>query len=228
MVETALKDGHYTIRKMAVENLRLNDRSDLIGQLQQMAKGDPHSAVRGAAIKKLRGAEGVDLSGLITNVLTSEKSYKVIGDALETLSRENKDAALVEAVKLKGEKSAQLTGPISQILANSGDLSHLPYFEERLTNVSLFSVFNFYDSYYQLLSKSGVEVVMKKAVGLKEIATSPVENIFYKFTSTSTLNKLRNDLRSDHPAQAQEIAAMIAEIKAGETNELLQMRYGAF
>ena len=45
-------------------------------------------------------------------------------------------------------------------------------------------------------------------------------------TSTSTLNKLRNDLRLNHPAQAQEIAAMIAEIKAGETNELL--RYGAF
>ena len=228
ILEKALGDNHFSIRKKAVESLNLNGRSDLVSQIENMAKTDAHSAVRAAAVKKLRGVEGVDIVKLTGEMMSSDRSYNVISAALETLNREDNEAALSEAIRLKSEKTPLLVGAVSGILANSGDVSHLPYFEDRLTNVSLFSAFNFYDSYYDLLSKLDAATILNKAQKLKSIATSSGENIFYRFTSTNTLDKLRTNFQKDDAASADQITAMIEEIKAQETNELLVQRYMSY
>ena len=74
-----------------------------------------------------------------------DKEASKINDALETLNRLNPELATEEAVKLKTEKTGQLIGPVSRILSASGDSAHIPYFEERLTTVGAFYVFNFYN-----------------------------------------------------------------------------------
>jgi len=117
---------------------------------------------------------------------------------------------------------------VSEVLAASGDISHLDYFEERLTNVSLFKVFNFYDAYYELMSSLDGAAKVERAKGLRDIATSSNHNIFYKYAATSTISALREDLRSIAPEQANALSEMISEIKAGETNALLQQRYESF
>ena len=225
---SALDDNHFSIRKLAVESLRLNGKPERVQKLVEMAKSDPHSAVRGAALKKLRNARDLDLSVLLQDVLETEQSYKVIGDALETLGKIDDEAALQEAIALKGEQTSQLISPISKILAKSGDKNHLPYFEKHLTSISLFSVFTFYESYNELLSGMDVATIMDQAKGLKNIATDPSENIFYKFTATNVIFNLKNELAIDHPEQSQELGDMVTEIKSNETNELLRQRYGAF
>ncbi len=228
LLEKALTDNHFSIRKKAVENIKLFNRADLVMQIEKMAKSDEHSAVRAAAVKKLRGVEGIDISKLTGEIMSSDRSYNVISAALETLNKEDKEAALSEAVKLKSEKTALLVGAVSDILAGSGDVSHLPYFEDRLTSVSLFSAFNFYDSYYDLLSKLDVPAILSKSQKLKDIATSPGENVFYRFTSTNTLDKIRTKFQKDNAASADLITAMIEEIKAKETNQLLVQRYMSY
>ncbi len=228
IIEKALSDNHFSLRKKAVESIKLNDRADLIMQIEKMAKSDAHSAVRAAAIKKLRGVEGVDITKLTGQIMSSDKAYNVISAALETLNKEDKEAALSEAIKLKSEKTPLLVGSVSDILARSGDVSHLPYFEDRLTNVSLFSAFNFYDSYYDLLIKLDTPTILNKAQRLKEIATSTNENVFYRFTSTNTLDKLRTKFQKDDAASSDQLTTIIEEIKAKETNELLVQRYMSY
>lgn len=225
---TALDDGHYSIRKLAVDNMRLSGKPDLANRLVEMAKNDEHSAVRGAALKKLKSADDLDMTELLQEVLEQERSYNVIGDALETLARIDEAAAMREAVKLKEETSTQLVSAVSKILATSGDKSHLPYFEQYLTSISLFSVFNFYESYYDLVSSLDTATIMNQAEKLKEIASDPTENIFYKFTATNVLFNLKNDLAIEHPEESKKLDEMIMEIKSKETNELLRQRYGAF
>ena len=228
VLEKALADNHFSIRKKAIENLRLKDRSDLIDQIRKMTTTDVHSAVRAAAVKKLRGVEGIDIAQISKEMISKDRSYNVITAALETLNKVDKDAALSEAINLKTEKTPLLVGAVSAILANSGEVSHLSYFEDRLTNVSLFSAFNFYDSYYDLLSKLDAPTILTKAQKLKDIATSTGENVFYRFTSTNTLDKLRTKLQKDDTTSANVITEMIEEIKAQETNQLLVQRYMAY
>ena len=228
VVEAALDDAHFTIRRMAVENVRFNQRPDLIDRVEDMAKNDVHSAVRGAAIKKLRSVSDYDLSSLIQEVLAKEQAYQVIGDALETLNRIDPDAALSEAVKLKSETTPLLTSSVSGILSESGDPAHLPYFEQRLTSVNLFTVFNFYEAYYDLLAQADLETIMSGALKLSEIALDGRQNMFYRFTSTNVIHNLKSDLQGDAPEVSQQLGAMIGEIKERETNELLRQRYMAF
>ncbi len=225
---TALDDNHFTLRKKAVESINIGNRQDLINKLSMMARVDAHSAVRAAAVKKLEGVEGVDIANLSKEIMAKDQSYATITAALETLNMVDPPAALEEAIKLKAEKTSMLVGAVSGILSSTGDVSHLPYFEERLTNVSLFSAFNFYDSYYDLLSKLDATTILNKSQKLKEIATSSKENMFYRFTSTNTLDKLRTKLKKDDAVSAAQLTTMIEEIKATETNELLVQRYMAY
>ena len=224
----ALNDNHFSIRKIAVESVRIKGSEALIKKIQNLALNDPHSSVRSAALKKLKDLEEVNMSNMIKNIFQSEKSYSVIGTALEMLSFIDKDRALVEANNLKNEPTEQLVSSISGILADSGDSSNLPYFQDRLTSVSLFSVFNFYNSYYNLLTQLENAEIMTAAQDMYEIATDPTENIFYKYASTNTIYQLSNHLSIKNIEASQELKKMIVEIKAVETNPTLVSRYSSY
>ncbi len=224
----ALQDGHFSIRRLAVENVRLNDRPDLVNVLENLAVNDPHSSVRGAAIRKLKSVSDFDMSSLIQKVLQNELSYMVVGDALETLNRIDPELATEEAVKLKKEKTGQLIGPVSRILSASGDSTHIPYFEERLTRVGAFYVFNFYNAYYELLKQMDPVMILEKAGGLKSVAINPSNNMFYRYTATNAIHKLSQDLVVSNAPVAQKLKTMIADIKSVETNEMLLQRYSGF
>ena len=227
-VLSALDDNHFSIRKIAVENVKLKGDKDLIQRLQKMATDDPHSVVRGAAIKKLRGVEGVDMVALVQGIVKNEQAYQVIGAAIETLNFVDKDAALAEALKLKGEKTSQLTSPLGRIFASTGDQAHLDYFQDRLTTVSLFTVFGFYNSYFELLSSQSANTMLTHSDQLREIALTPGLNMFYKYCATSTLSRMADDLKVEDADVSSSIKSMVEEIKSKETNEMLKQRYMGF
>ena len=229
ILEEALSDNHFSIRKQAVDGVSLGTNEQLVDRVKMMATDDPHSQVRGAAVKKLRSAKGLDFTSLVTEqIIPNEQSYTVIAEALNALRLNDKEAAIKQAVILKDEKTNQLVPAIASILSKSNDSSHLKYFEDRLRTVSLFQVFNFYDWYYKLLSNQSPATILEKAKNLKNISMSPTLNIFFKFVSTNTLNRLRDSLLIKDADIAQSIGAMINEIKANETNEILLQRYEGF
>lgn len=225
---SALDDNHFSIRQMAVEHTDIRDNQKLMNRYKELAVSDPHSDVRGAALMRLaaEGASGVN--GLITQVLDNEQSYTVLSSALEALDRIDEETALTRAIGLKSEKTSKLVGAVSSILAKSGDKSHIPYFEDKLTNVSLFSVFSFYDSYNSLISQLPASEILEKSSRLSEIGMSPVTNIFYRYAATDALHKLRTRLGGTNKVVADQITGMIEEIKENEQNPLLSQRYQGY
>jgi len=224
----ALDDIHFSIRTMAVQKIKTADNPVTIERLKYMATNDVHSKVRGAALKKLSDITGFDIKGLTEKVLDTEQSYTVIANALEVLNKVDGSAAMAQAIKYKDAKTTALINSLSSILSSSGDASHLGYFEDRLTTISLYSVFNFYEDYYALLSTQSVETQLEKAIKLKAIATDESQNLFYKYTSTSMINKLQEDFSTSNVDVAATLKAMVEEIKSQETNSLLIERYSAF
>ena len=227
MIE-ALTDPHFSIRVEAIQNINTKDNPRVIEHIKKLTTSDPHSLVRSAALKKLQFLPSIDHKELINHILAKEQSYNVIATAIKILNKKDPEAALIQATKFKGAKTASLISSISSILAASGDGAHLPYFENKLTSINLFSVFNFYDAYYELLSVQPSAIQVKKAKILRDIATNSDQNIFYKYTSASTINKMQKELVISDTNAAEIMKTMIEEIKSQETNEILLQRYSEF
>ena len=225
---SALDDNHFSIRKMEVDHVDISGNEELMKKYKEMALSDSHSEVRGAALVRLAGENASGVKGLISQVLDQEQSYTVISSALEALDEIDEGAALSKAIELKEEKTSKLVGAVSSLLAKSGDMSHLPYFEEKLTNVSLFSVFNFYDDYSALVAQLPAEDIVTKSSRLSEIGLSPVTNVFYRYAATDALDKIRTRAGGSNALVANQITSMIEKIKENEQHPLLSQRYQSY
>jgi len=225
---SALDDNHFSIRKMAVEHTDISSNQKLMNKYKELALSDPHSEVRGAALVRLAGENVDGVENLIKDILDKEQSYTVLSSALEALDRINEEEALQKAIEFKSEKTSKLVGAVSSLLAKSGDMTHIPYFEDKLTNVSLFSVFSFYDAYNSLISQLRPDEILEKSSRLSDIGMSPITNIFYRFAATDALHKLRTRLADTDKVVADQITGMIEEIKENEQNPLLSQRYQSY
>ncbi|MEL6389287.1 MAG: M1 family aminopeptidase [Bacteroidota bacterium] len=226
-LQAALSDPHFSIRVMAVNALTDVD-STTLQLIANLGESDPHSAVRSAALMKLFDQDADMALLLVTRVLEKEQSYGVIATGLSILRQSNYEGVQDLAAKFKDANVSTMISTVSEILASSGDPTHLSYFEEKLTSVSLYSVLDFYESYYELLRAQPTSTQLQKAKLLKGIATAPDSNMYYKLTSANTINKLREDLLTSNADAAESLYQMIEEIKSQETNELLLERYSAF
>ncbi len=224
----ALNDNHFSIRRMAIDKIRLNGKPGLIAKVKNMITLDPHSVVRASALKKMMSVPDLDMSEMIQKVLGEEQAYNVIGAALKALNKIDPAAAVLAANDFKSSKSGQLTTVVAEILASTEDPKHLPFFEERLTSITLYSVFNFYDKYVQLLKTQPVDTQLQKAQALEAIATDASENSFYKFCATRAIHNLREALPQTEAIVADKMTEMIQTIKSKETNEMLLQRYSAY
>lgn len=225
---TALRDPHHSIRAKAIENIRIKGEEAIIDQIKSMITRDAHSGVRAAAVKKLSLQENIDISQVLTEVLDNEQAYNVLAAALEGLYKSNIDKAVAKAEQLKSEKTNQMVSVVAKILAETGDKEHLDYFENKLTTISLYLVFNFYDQYFILLKDQSQEILNSSIEKLYKISLDQGQNIFYRFLSTNTLYRIREYNGEAYPEMMASIEKMIEEIKRNETNEILKQRYSSF
>lgn len=224
---SALSDAQYTIRVKAIDNIRLGEDRALIEKVAKLINNDPHSAVRAAAIKKLSNEKSVDIAPVLDQVFEKEQSYAVLGAALKALSALDPQKALEKADLLKEEENDQLITAIAKIYADSGDPTYLPFFEDKLTNISLYQVFEFYDNYFHLLKDQPLNLITEKAEKLKMIALDPDENLFYKFSATNLISSLKYYYSEAAPDFSQSLNVIFEEIKSNEVNEILLQRYSS-
>jgi aminopeptidase N len=224
----ALDDSHQSIRVKAIENIKLVGDKNIIEKIAQKISNDPHSAVRAAAIKKLAGEASIDMTPILTKVFEEELAYNVLSVALESLYRVDKNEAIKRAIEVKDEKTDDLITIVSRVLAETGDAQHLNFFESRLTTISLYHVFNFYDQYFVLLKDQPLELINQSVARLNVISLDLGQNIFYRFLSTNTLFRIKEYYIEADPILYQKIEAQIEEIKKKETNEILRQRYSSF
>ncbi len=225
----ALTDNHHSIRTTALSSLSKKENNhELISHVKKMAIEDPHSSVRGAAIKALYRLSYENIGSIIDQAIENEHSYQVLNDGIETLNKIDKSKAIQLAISLKDEKTSILTKSVAPLLAEIGDIAHSDYFEQRLNNVSLYSVFNFYEAYFDLLTHQKDEVILEKCSILKNIATSSNNHFFYRYAATNLIHSLKEFLQGRRSTGTSVLGKIIEDIKETESHPMLLQRYESF
>ncbi|MGV3631365.1 MAG: M1 family aminopeptidase [Bacteroidota bacterium] len=141
LILDALGDPFWEIRLTAIEKageLQADKMNQGMNKIKALAKNDPNSQVRGEALGFLsKKMSPVDYEDLRLDRLKNDRSYYVIGTALNEISKKNPALALAEAKKLEKEPSTRIKSTIAQIYAGNGDASHLPFFEDLLLKEKL-------------------------------------------------------------------------------------------
>lgn len=227
---------HQSIRGKAIKEMDVTQTgtSDL---LMELAINDKHSKVRAAALNSLSNIEGTDITTLVARVMKTEQAYPVLGQAVSALYNTNPEKALEYTKVLAKEDTDMLVGSIADIYGKTGDAKYLPFFEDKLETVGLYSMFDFYGKYYNMLSTQDVPAMQKGAEKLGSIAGKLSNNMYRKFVSMNTLNRIKGALtekQTEMPNDTKitsalaKIKTIMDDIKSRETNKMLVDRYKGF
>ena len=141
MVLDALSDPFREIRILAIENsqgLQADKMTQAMNKIKALVKNDLNSHVRAEALVFLsKKMSPVDFEDLCVDRLKNDRSYLVIGTALNEMSKKSPQRAVAEAKKLENEPSTRIKSSIAQIYAAHGDAANLPFFEQLLTREKL-------------------------------------------------------------------------------------------
>ena len=227
---------HHSIRGKAVKEMDMT-QAGATDVLMKLATNDKHSSVRAAALNGLSNVEGADLTSLVANIMKSEQAYPVLGQAVSALYDTNPDKALEYTKVLAQEDTDMLVGSIAEIYGKTGDSKYLPFFEDKLETVGLYSMFDFYGKYYNMLSTQDVPAMQSGAEKLGSIAGNLSNNMYRKFVAMNTLSRINGALKdkqtempdnADITTALSKIKSIMDDIKSRETNEMLAERYKGF
>lgn len=205
--------------------------------LEKLALKDKHSAVRASAISAYAAVPDADVLGVTQRIMLREQAYPVLGSALEAMYSVAPEEALKQAKILEKENTDMLVPYIGSLYSDTGDAKYLPYFEEKLEKIGLYSMFDFYGKYYYLLKEQPLAKIGESASKLSAIAAEMNSNMYRRFVSMSTLSQLKNDLVAKQNAAPSDTAItdtinkikkLMATVMEKETNEMLLQRYQTF
>lgn len=235
LLPTLLRENYWKYRLLAVEGLDIK-LPDTQTQLAEIAQNDPHSIVRSMAIARLAEAGYAEMPSLATSVLAKEQAYPPLSNALRAQYQLDASKALTYIKGLDYEEKKAMLGAIADIYAAEGDAQYVEFFEEHLTTVDIYQMFDFYAKYRDMLAIQEPDAALAGAEKLAEIASGE-GGMYRKYAATSNLSRLYKDINkragalSDGPKKTQmiETGAMIQSlvdfIKNNETNPNLIAQY---
>jgi len=222
IIDKALNDNSPDIRAMAVASL---NKVSYENKLRSMALSDESSAVRASALKNLGDPV------LAEAVILKDQSFWVLAEALNIIARNDQDKALTLADKLTEQYYKPLTGKISEIYANTGQAKYLGFFEENLSNVSIFSFFNYMNQYTKLAkSVDDPERLIQTAQVLKALAIDNSNNYFKKYSATNFIRNLIATFNTklddeSYASRIPKLKEMIQEIVQNTTDQRLKSSF---
>jgi len=234
IVDVAIKEEHQLFRKTVVGLI-----TDEV-KLENLAKNDPHSSVRSEALKTLYSKNNTKGALVAKQILNKDKAYGPVSKALEILSKSDPTMALKEIDMIASENPKPLFGTIADIYAKSGELRYLDFFEKNLHEVSIYSVFNFYNKYYNLAKTADADKIVSTAKVIKTGALGTANPFYKRFVSTNTIHKLSEELSSRMDKEEDKgekskleesistLQEMINDIKSKEQDADLLQRYSSF
>ncbi|NNL90811.1 MAG: M1 family metallopeptidase [Saprospiraceae bacterium] len=188
ILDKAINDDAKEIRSMVVSSLDPQEYKD---KLINLVLNDESSAIRAMALKSVKDIETAK------KVIKNEQSFRVIGEALNVIYKNDKDLALKEVNRLTKSYHKPLISKIAEIYANTGDEKYLGFFEKNINSVSLFGFFNYMKQYEKLIkSVEDVAKIVEVSNVLKKIALDQSNNYFKKYSSTNTIQKLISNVES--------------------------------
>ena len=216
IAKLALKDNWKGHRSKAIGLLYevAKDReAELKPLLVELAKNDVSTQVRAEAIVFLsKNYSGDDLNNLYKQSL-NEKSYMVMGAALDAISEKDPASAVLKAKELENEPGDMLSITIMDIYSRYGDESCHAYFMKKKENFTGFDAIGFVNVYSIYLKRSSDNVILEGAGVLKDFA-SQKGNMYLKFSAQKALKDLLNKFQDKEDA----LSGRLEEAKANNTD----------
>jgi len=228
------KAAGYDITRAAISSpsveMRLIATNSLDGKrdeeiLKKLVINDTDSKIRVTALKKLKDYD----TALIA--LKNDRSYRVIGEALDIVNRTNNAEGILQAEQLTKSYHRPLIGSIGDILSDSKDIKYLDYFEDNMNSVTMFAFFNYMSQYTKLAKLAEPDRMVQTALVLKQVASEESNTYFKKYSATNSLKTLMKELEK-RPVQdeatisgAQSISNFISSVINSSQDKRLR---GAF
>lgn len=236
LLALALDDSYYFFRDFAINAMMQNMvPAEFVQNIKTKSEKDEHSLVRESAVRALGSTEVADKTSIYKRILTNEKAYNVIGEALSQLFMESPEDALAIGEKLATENTAFLTNKIASLYAGSGDPQFNGWFTSKIEQSNPYQMFELC-SYYNLYLLNQKEEVQSQAVGMyKDIAKNTEQNKYKRYIGAASLFSFKNLLIAQqlengvaHDKIIEDISRAIKSIKASEKDRELIERYSEF
>ncbi len=217
-VKLALNDKWYEHRKLAItmlQSVAAEKEAELKPLLINLAKRDEKSKIRAEALEFLaKNYKGQDLYELYLSAL-NDKSYEVIGSALNALTEADAQTGLAKAKELENENSDKLRYAIMDIYATYGDDSHNNYFIQQKNHFTGFQTIGFLNMYAVFLKKCTDVTVLSGCNILGEYATKG-SNVYIRYYAQKAIK----DQVSRYQDKEDELTSKLEEIKNGKGDPL--------
>ncbi|WP_198661797.1 M1 family metallopeptidase [Lewinella sp. IMCC34183] len=235
ILTAALRDTFYAIRGVALQSLEAPTPGQLEA-LREIARTDDHSQVRASAIDLLTQLEDDELPA-IARAAMDARPYAVVAAGLQALVAADPVAASQAAAQLEEVDNQDISNALAGLYSESGDVSKLPFFEDRLNKAEGYGAISLYTAYQALLAKGQAADQTAGVARLKEIALDQSQNPWRRLAATKAISDLRNDVADraeefDDPDAMNklimEMGTSLETIKATETNADLKSIYQQF
>lgn len=136
----AMSDPFWAVRMVAIENYaKVNEKLEdkYLLKIKEIALKDVKSQTRSMAVSSLGSLNKEEATVFLKEILTKEKSFVVISNALQALMTANPDEAITIARNMEKDniKSTNLT--IAEIYSQKGEAQDYQFFERVMKNRTL-------------------------------------------------------------------------------------------
>ncbi len=235
VLTAALQDTFYAIRGVALQSLETPTAAQF-DLLREIARNDPRSQVRAGAIDFLTQLEDDQLPEIARSAMEAQP-YSVVAAGLQALVATDPVAATRAAAQLEEIDNQDISGALANLYSEAGDVTKLPYFEDRLEGADGYGAVGLYTAYQSLLAKGESADQTTGVERLKEIALDQSQSPWRRLAATKAISDLRTTLsdRVEEMADPDMLNKLIMEmgtslesIKAAETNADLRNIYQQF
>ncbi len=217
-IKEAINDSFWYIRGSALQGISPKYLTlDLQESIRKLVVEDPHSQIRGLALNRL---SEIDYSGIVElakEVIDKEKVYNLVAQAFNILVVLDRDSALEYAKKLESIDNEEIISLLSNLYAETKDLSSKDFFEKNLQKIDGFNAMSFYSNYQVLIQEMDFEGVIKAMEKYEKIALSDMQSVWRRFSATRAINDMRNFYRKKanaiaDPAKSLELEKKVTQL----------------
>ena len=242
--EEAIQHEAWPIREMAINNYNFQNWENnfkLLKTFEEIARNDKKSAVRTAAINKLAETKSTEYSPLYRFVLENDSSYSVMNAAMIAFGRADAKEAMQVIEQYENDKFLQYG--VLELYKDYADESKANIFTQHYDKANAgerWQIVNYYSDYIMRFHDMKM---LDDALAIFEKAALGENPWWLKLTSVRSLDKINEYYEADKSELDSEkagdkiallekmqakIKALIADIKAKETDEKLLERYERF
>lgn len=223
-IQKALDDKYWNIRNLAIKNIKeiarnAEKKEAVKTRLSTMALKDEKAAVRASAIGALSKYFTDSTLVAVYEKALEDRSYAVVGEALNAISSKNPKQAMKIAKSLEKEENGTIQIAIGNLYAANGSDEHNQFFINAAKNASGFEKYLIVQAYGRYLITRNPSLVESGLPVLEDVARTST-TWWMRLSGVQALSAIS----SKYSEKESELAASIEELKkangpAGEISE---------